>query len=231
MIYGHNQFNAKSLLIDEEIHGWERQCIELSLKRNNKKKYITCNVYKPPNLLIDDLNLFNNEFTNSLSYLSQFHRDTYVCGDFNIDLLQIYTNERYYQYFENIISCGFVPRITLPTRICDSGNRSTLIDNIFTNIIDENKMHTSGNLLNAITDHKAIFTLVDSIKYNDPPPKFIKTEVNDDKSLQTFVDELKELNIYESLDTNLQNNPNQNYDTFEKLLLHAKTKHLTTKTR
>ena len=100
------------------------------------------------------------------------HRDTYVCGDFNIGLLQINTNERYYKYFDNIISCGFVPR-TLPTRICESGNRSTLIDNIFTNIIDENKMHTSGNLQIAITEHKAIFTLVDSIKYNDPPPKFL----------------------------------------------------------
>ena len=62
-------------------------------------------------------------------------------------------------------------------------------------------MHTSGNLLNDITDHKAIFTLVDIIEYNDPPPKCIKTEVNDDKNLQTFVDELNELNIYESLDT------------------------------
>ena len=157
----------------------------------------------------------------SLSYLSQIHRDTYVCGEFNIDMLQIYTNERYYQYFENIISCGFVPRITLPTQICESGNRSTLIANILTNIIDENNMHTSGNLLNAITDRKAIFTLViiirrtlvDSIKYNDQPPKFIKTKVNDDKSLQSVVDELKELNVYESLDTNLQNDPNQNYDT------------------
>ena len=47
-------------------------------------------------------------------------------------------------------------------------------------------MHTSGNLLNAITDHKAIFTLVKSIKYNDPPPKFMKTEVNDAKNLQTL---------------------------------------------
>ena len=84
-------------------------------------------------------------------------------------------------------------------------------------------MHTSGNLLNVITDHKAIFTLEDSIKYNDPPPKFNKTEVNDDKRLQTFVDELKQLNIYESLDTNLQNDPNQNYDTFVKLLLYTKT--------
>ena len=33
-----------------------------------------------------------------------------------------------------------------------------------------------------------------------------------------------------SLNTHLQNDPNQNYDKFEKLLLHAKTKQLTTKT-
>ena len=42
-------------------------------------------------------------------------------------------------------------------------------------------MHTSCNRLNASTDHKAIFTLVDSIKYNDPPSKFIKTEVKPTK--------------------------------------------------
>ena len=95
-------------------------------------------------------------------------------------VMALYMSEHYYQYFENIILCGFVPRITLPTRICESGSQGTLIDNIFTNIIDESKMHASGNLLNDITDHKAIFTLVDSIKYNDPPPKLINTEVNDD---------------------------------------------------
>ena len=44
------------------------------------------------------------------------------------------------------------------------------------------------------------------------------------------MDDLQELNIYESLDTNLQNDPNQNNNTFEKLILYTKTKHLTTKT-
>ena len=62
---------------------------------------------------------------------------------------------------------------------------------MITNIIDENKMHTSGNLLNAVTDHKTVFTLANNIKYDGPPPKCIKTEENDDESQQTFVDELK----------------------------------------
>ena len=73
--------------------------------------------------------------------------------------------------------------------------------------------------LNYITDHKAIFILVDSIKYSNPPPTFIKTEVDDDKRIQKHVDELKQKH----------NDPNQNYNTFEKLLLYAKTKDLTTK--
>ena len=43
------------------------------------------------------------------------------------------------------------------------------------------------------------------------------------------MDELIQLYIYESLDTNIQNDNNQNYGIFEKLLLCAKSKHLTTK--
>ena len=32
MTYVHNQFSANPLDINENIHGWERQCIELSKK-------------------------------------------------------------------------------------------------------------------------------------------------------------------------------------------------------
>ena len=70
-------------------------------------------------------------------------------GDFNIDLLKV-------KYFDDIISHGLFPKITLPTRICESS--STLIDNIFTDNIDE--VGTSGILLNQISDHQMMFTLV-----------------------------------------------------------------------
>ena len=91
-------------------------------------------------------------------------------------------------------------------------------------------MPHSGDLLSVIlADHKEIYILVDTIKYKHRPQKCIKNEVNNDKkNLLHYVDELKQLNIYESLDTNLQTDSNQNYDTCEKLLLYAK--HLTTNT-
>ena len=55
----------------------------------------------------------------------------------------IKTNRHYCSYFDDVVSNGFFPKITLPTRLSD--HSSTLIDNIFTNNIDE--ASTSGILL------------------------------------------------------------------------------------
>ena len=38
-------------------------------------------------------------------------------------------------YFDNILSAGYIPTITLPTRLSEN---STLIDNIFTNNDNDN---------------------------------------------------------------------------------------------
>ena len=70
---------------------------------------------------------------------------SYICGDFNINLLKIHTKTHYNTFFENLLSSGFFPKITLPTRICDSC--STVIDNIFSNVIEPN----SVNLLVSLT--------------------------------------------------------------------------------
>ena len=48
----------------------------------------------------------------------------------------MYTNHYYNDFFETAASIGFLPQITLPTRIGEAGYRSSLIDNIFTNAID-----------------------------------------------------------------------------------------------
>ena len=60
------------------------------------------------------------------------------------------------------ISSGFYPKITLPTRI--TNRSSTLIDNILTNVYDDN--HISGILINKISDHQPIFTCNNRV----PPP-------------------------------------------------------------
>ena len=44
---------------------------------------------------------------------------------YNIDLLKIQTNDEFSIFYNNIVAAGFAPKITLPTRICDT--TSTLI--------------------------------------------------------------------------------------------------------
>ena len=56
--------------------------------------------------------------------------------------------------------------------------------------------------------------------------KFIEIEKIDDRSMHVFVNELNELNIYDQLQSALYTNPQENYDTFIKLVSSAKNKHL-----
>ena len=49
--------------------------------------------------------------------LSNYGHSSYICGDFNIKLLKIGIKSHYNTFFENMLSSGFYPKITLPTRI------------------------------------------------------------------------------------------------------------------
>ena len=127
----------------------------------------------------------------------------YVCGDYNIDLLKVKTNKHYCEYFDEVISQGFIPKVTLPTRISEQS--STLIDNIYTSNIDERE--SSGILLNQISDHQMVFTIIENLSYVIRVPKFIEIEKNDPRSIQNFVDELEELNIYDKLQKSVNSDP------------------------
>ena len=134
----------------------------------------------------------------------------------------MYTHHYYNDFFETAVSIGFLPKITLPTIIGDAGYRSSLIDIIFTNANDAIEQTISGTLLTNITDHKTIFTSVSDVQYKERIPKYKKFEVRDNLSMTNFINELQQMNIYNSLDANPQSNPNDNYEIFERLLVHAR---------
>ena len=151
---------------------------------------------------------------------------SYLCGDFNVNLLKINTERHCNAYFDMIISHGFFPRITLPTRMSDES--STLIDNIFS--IDVDMIDTSGVLVKQISDHQIIFTRHIKINYLEKNNKFVTVETKDEHSMQNFVDELKQLNICDQVALHIDVNPTDNYQIFSQLLNYAKNKHLPTKT-
>ena len=194
IIYVQRQFAATVLTnIKVQSSGWEYLCVQLSHQKPRSKQYILCNIYRTPNELVDDINTFTNELSSFLVKLKNLKHSAYLCGDYNIDLLKVKINKHYCNYFDDVVSNGFFPKITLPTRLSD--HSSTLIDNIFTNNMD--KTGTSGILLNNISDHQMIFTYVENVSYITEVPKFIEIEKSDDRSMHAFVNELNELNIYD----------------------------------
>ena len=132
----------------------------------------------------------------------------FLCGDYNIDLLRINTNDHFNIFYENVISSSFIPNITLPTRMCDT--TSTLIDNNYTNSVD--KDHTSGILIRPISDHQMYFSMI-NLSYTklENATKFIEVEVCNQGSINKFVKEVGDANIYNKLQRNLNTNPNHNY--------------------
>ena len=65
---------------------------------------------------------------------------------------------------------------------------------------------------NDLSDHKIIFTFHKNKSYFEKVNKFIEVETRDARSINNFVNELKDLKIYDQLDKQLTNDPNANYE-------------------
>ena len=122
---------------------------------------------------------------------------------------------------------SFFPQITLPTRI--QNESYTLIDNIFTNDIEKIIKSKSGILINDISDHKIIFTFQENLSYIEKTEKYIYTEKYDEISMQQFIIELNNLNIYEHLNQNIDSSPQANYEILSKIVKRAKDMCISTK--
>ena len=66
------------------------------------------------------------EFISTLLENHTNSQKVYMCGDYNVDLLKLNITTFNENYFDNILSTGYTPKITLPTRL---SKNSTLIDN------------------------------------------------------------------------------------------------------
>ena len=71
---------------------------------------------------------FISVFATLLAHLDRCNSDVIIGGDFNIDLLKVNDKPIVSEYLDMVISHGFFPKITLPTRL--SERSGTLIDNI-----------------------------------------------------------------------------------------------------
>ena len=110
---------------------WEEMFITLTDHVGPKQnKFSIGNFYRPPHTQVSQLTSFIDYFSTTLAKFDASNETTYVCGDYNINLLLINENNHCSSFFECILSSGYLPSITLPNRLSDN---STLIDNIIYN--------------------------------------------------------------------------------------------------
>ena len=91
-------------------------------------------------------------------------------GDFDIDLLKYDTNTDSVTFLESMYTNFLSTYISTPTRV--TTHSKTIIDNIFTNNIDDGLI--SGNITTTITDHYAQFLLRKDMKLQHTNEKLFR---------------------------------------------------------
>ena len=134
-------------------------------------------------------------------------------------MLKIYQKHHYKHFFEQLTACGFFPKISMPTRFTD--HSATLIDNIFTNQLDN---HVSGVLTNSISDHQMLFSYSKNIRIVQKQVKYIEVEVKNMNALSALLREVECIDLQEKINYHRSADPNANFDCFMGLLSQAKQK-------
>ena len=158
-IYLDNTYNFNVLNIHGNPEIWDGLFINRTLPRlkGSNKSLIIGNIYRPPRDNTSYHETFIKEIDEILVGFQQNKCEAVITGDFNLDLLKFKEKNSINSFLETVISNGFLPKITLPTRL-GSSNTGTLIDNSFVKISDNCPNGcAAGVLINDLSDHLPYF--------------------------------------------------------------------------
>ena len=173
-IYFHSLFSLKRLDTSEFKQNstvYEAMFLEIYNNNYKYKMYIVGSFYRRPSQFVADIAQFTEEFSETLAKIHATCKQSYINGDYNIDILQIHRNNYYNSFYENITPQGFFPKLTRSTRSYE--NTHTFIDNVLTNNIC--KPYVSGILTYDLSDHFMSFSIVEGkFKRVKDTPKYIE---------------------------------------------------------
>ena len=140
-------------------------------------------------------------------------------SDTNLNLLHF--NSCYYvqDFLFNLQSLNLTPTIDKPTRV--HRNSATLIDNIFTNKVEENII--SGNLISDVSDHFAHFCISQSPISKEKPPR-LRSQDFSNFTERNFINDLLLINWDHSVPDN-ETNVNKLFLSFYNKLNKIVNKH------
>ena len=228
-IYLHESFEFKILNYFENSEIYDAVFIEISDKyhndnRLNNKTIILGNIYRPPRDNLENYRTFIEDINRNLHDLQRTKCEVIITGDFNVDLLKINDRLIYNNYFDTIVSNGFVPKITLPTRI--TSHSQTLIDNIFVKLSGNFSETTAGILTHQIADHNPYFITLDYLKLIKNRAKYTKVYNNNAEAINNFKTEVQQQAIMNKLNINVSSDPNLNYNILSDHISTALNKHM-----
>ena len=222
--YIHKSWNFKIRQDTTDSPLWEEMFVDIiDPSSPSNVKFSMGNFYRPPHTTVAQLKLFIQYFSHKLTELNS-NNIAFVCGDYNINLLLVDSDEHSGSYFDGVLSSGFLPSITLPTRLSDN---STLIDNIFVN--KQDIINIAGILSNEISDHQAVVVNI-NLTMPRSKTKFITIYSNSAESKINFKNDISSKGIYDKLDKNLHADPNINYNILEKEIINSMETHMQKKT-
>ena len=206
---------------------WEGQFIEV-MGENLTKNIIIGNIYRPPRNAINNYRTFIDELTPILEFYNRRKCEIVLAGDFNINLLKVNERDIFDEFLDTMVSNGFFPKITLPTRF--SNRNGTLIDNFFCKISKSTLSAISGILIKKFSDHQPYFTFINTLKDTHLPPKFVTLNKHTPAAIATFYHEIQNANILDKIDRDPLSNPDTNYNVIEQIIDTARNKHLPVRT-
>ena len=228
-IYLKNEYSYTILQIADNPDIWDGLFIEVPIDSHpHSKKLVIGNIYRPPRDNLENYKTFIKNMDEILIDLQQRNSEVVISGDFNIDLLRINSKTIVHEYFETFISNGFLPKISLPTRLTETS--ATLIDNIYVKLSSNFSESTAGILRTNISDHQPCFVTLDYLNMSATPQKYITIKTKSTSAINNFIQDLENSCSLQNFNNNPEVDPNMNYEILHNLISKAMNKHLPCKT-
>lgn len=229
-IYVDCKLKCDTLLTINTYDTWEAQFIKVT-GDGLVKPFIIGNLYRPPNDLVASYKQFTDELSTVLNNLEKYNAEIILTGDFNINLLLVNQKDYVYEFLNMLNSLSLYPKITSSTRFTETGG--TLIDNNFVKLSELSNNAQSGVLIPKFSDHQPYFTVFKDVfdkTSRDDKNKYITLTNYNVKSLHEVLMDLSSSPKLRNLNTNINVDPNINYNILLSEILRCKTKYLEEKT-
>ena len=125
----------------------------IEVKLNETKSVILGVIYRPNTQPRVDIDVFTTKLADITAKINNENKESYIMGDFNIDLLKFQKHDKTKYFIESMLTTGYLPVITKPTRITD--HSATLLDHIYSNSKSLN--YQSGIIITDVADNFGTF--------------------------------------------------------------------------